>query len=199
MDRNYITEVKKYCEDDVDWSFLNWIKCWLYSFAEYIETEQEEHDSLAKLKKFLIDARDVGVVNKMLIDSTADFIDTSFKNDLPIFCLRHYLTTVGGWVDQNCFTESENSALKNDVCGPKAHNKLHTSANATIEHTNRRFENLERQSYRDMNKTVVENKITSSVRSDLSLHINDFISKQMESQWNAREGLEVKRGEFLLC
>ena len=55
------------------------------------------------------------------------------------------------------------------------------------------------EKFEAMNKTVVENKITSSLRSELSLHVNDFISNQMESQWNAREGLEVKLGKSLPC
>jgi hypothetical protein len=126
---------KKFIATNYDKDFQTWVGRWLYSFANYIETKREEEDSMTKLLLFISKARSEGKVNTGLVDALAMFIQDSFKCDLPCLCLRQFLDTPGGCYADNCFTERDNSALKCDVCGPKANNKLHIAVDATITHT----------------------------------------------------------------
>ena len=170
---------------------MHWIQCWLYSFADSIETKFEEEDSLNKLKRFASSALMEAKVSKELVQQTQNFIEETFVKDLPSFCLRQFIDTVAGCVNENCFTESENAAIKRDATGPKANNKLYIATNATLVHTNRRFEKLERDSHKQLTKTAVASKTTSLLRQKLSQSVNDHVAGMLEGQWNASFDLDV--------
>jgi len=44
-----------------------------------------------------------------------------------------------GYVDNNCFSESENSALSRDTNGPKSNHSLHVSGDTIVMHAKKRL------------------------------------------------------------
>ena len=111
MDRNYLKQIKSLLKTDADNIFHLWMKEWLYSFPNYIETKQEEEYSLLKIYKYIGQARQSGHVSRSVLDFTENYL-RDFKADLPSLCLRQYIQVHWGLVNENCFTESENAALK---------------------------------------------------------------------------------------
>jgi hypothetical protein len=198
-DRNYVTPTRKYCkETDADFDFLVWVKLWLYSFSNYIETKREEEDSMLKLWSFISQARADNVVCLDLINETERFIQESFKPDLPVLCLRHYLKVHWGHVDENCFAESENSALKRDIYGPKANNKLHVAGDATIMHTDKRFKRMEKDAYASLSRTALVSDSVSPELKELSVHVNRHMAAKLVQQWNICQSLECIEGKSYL-
>ncbi len=181
MDCNGIKPTEKFVVTDYDKDFQTWVGRWLYSFANYIETKREEEDSMTKLVLLISEARSEGKVNTGVVDALAMFIQDSFKCDLPCLCLRQFLDTLGGCYADNCFTESDNSALKLDVCGPKANNKLHIAVDATITHTDKRFRKLDM----DAHKLTGQSKM-----------LNPHIASDLERQWKTSVALDCIEGKL---
>jgi hypothetical protein len=82
--------------------FYLWVKQWFYSFADYVETKHEEKYSLAKLQRYINNARDAGKVSKQLIRFTEDYLK-DFIADLASLSLRQYIDVYCGSVNANCF------------------------------------------------------------------------------------------------
>ena len=99
----------------------------------------EEKDSMQKLKKVLDFEKNAGKISKGLIGWTWEFLTTKFEHRLPYLSLQNYLYTLQGSVADNCFTESENSAISRDPFGPKPLYRLHVSCDTLIQHINERF------------------------------------------------------------
>lgn len=194
VDRNYLTKVKKYVDSDSDVIFHQWVKEWLYSFPNYVETKQEEEYSLAKLKKYITDARTGRHVSKKLIQFTDDYLK-DFIPDLSSLCLRQYLDVYCGSVSENCFQESENAALKRNPSGPKANNKLNTSVDATTTHTQERYQKLQRTAFKDYSRSSVEGISVSSIMSKISKDINSYIAARLDAQWERRNNYLVIEGK----
>lgn len=116
---------------------------WFYHFTDSIETEAQENDSLAKLELYLDEVEKEGKVTPSLIHATRTFLKESFKPVLRLLCFRDYVHIYCGDVNENCFTESDNSSIKRDPMGPAANSKLYNSAQTIIQHTGRRFEKLD--------------------------------------------------------
>ena len=144
VDRNYQLKVKKFIESELDDAFVDEISDWLYSFTNYIEYGHEEKHNLQKLYFIIQFERTQKRVHMKLLDFTTEFLRTGFVDRLPMMCHRHFKFNYCGWVDENCFTESENSALARDPLGPKPRYRLHVSADAIIQHTDERFRRLQR-------------------------------------------------------
>ena len=73
-------------------------------------------------------------INPSLIIFTKKHITGSFSPKMKHLCFRHCMRMRMGHADNNCFNESENSALARDTAGPKSSNKLHVAADATTSH-----------------------------------------------------------------
>ena len=110
-------------QSDADYAFIEEMRDWYYSFTNYIESEDEENDSLQKLKDVIAFERTQSKVSKALLDWTLEFLTTKFVHRLPLLCKRNYLFSYNGHVADNCFTESENSRLVRD---PKWDQDHHT-------------------------------------------------------------------------
>jgi hypothetical protein len=194
VDRNYLKKVKPFVKVYSDAVYHLWVKEWLYSFADYIETKQEEEYSLRKLKRYINNARAAGKVSKQLIQFTDDYLN-DFIADLTSLCLRQYLDVYCGSVNENCFTESENACLKNNPCGPKANNKINTSVDATITHTQERYNKLVMAALKNCSHTSVESATISEIGSKLSKYMNDYIATRLERQWERRCNYKVIEGK----
>ena len=186
---------EKFVNTDYDEDFQTWVGRWLYSFCSYIETKQEEEDSMTKLLLFISEARLEGKVNSRLINALDTFIQESFKPDLPRLCLRQFIDTPGGCYGDNSFTESDNSALKRDVCGPKPNNKLHIALDATISHTNKRFKKLDMDAHKLTGKTSLCSGVVSAEYHELSKMLNPHTASELERQWKASETLDCIEGK----
>ena len=195
VDRNYSKQIKSLLRTDADNLFHLWIIEWLYSFANYIETKEEEEYSLFKMKKYIDRARQSVQVSCSVLEFTMNYL-REFKADLPSLCLRQYLQVHWGWVNENCFTESENAALKGDVRGPKANNKLNSSVDATLQHISHRYTKIMTKAYKEYTKTSVAGEKICSVEAELSQHVNTYHSSSMTKQWNKRENYAVMEGEM---
>ena len=168
----------------------------MYSFANSVESKKEEEYSYSKLQAYISSDKIRNTVNKRLLTATKTFVDETLKKNLHVLSLRQYIDTVSGWVKDNSFTESDNAALKGDKSGPKANNRLHIATDATVQHTNKRFNNLQTSAHQDaITVSVASDKVTP-LRQNLSFTINDFVAKDLESQWNARNLLEVYHREY---
>jgi hypothetical protein len=89
------------------------------------------------------------------------------------------LGTPGGCYADNCFTESDNSALKRDVCGPKANNKLDIALDATITHTDKRFKKLDM----DAHKLTGQTSFCSGVVSEEYHELSKMLNPHAASEW----------------
>ena len=67
---------------------------WLYSFANYIELEVEEADSLQKLRQFVQNERSNDKIHHGLIDFTLEYITCGFEDQLYRLSHRHVTCTV---------------------------------------------------------------------------------------------------------
>jgi hypothetical protein len=151
---------------------------------------------MTKLLLFISKARLEGKVNTGLVDALALFIQDCFKCDLPRLCLRHFLDTPGGCYADNCFTESDNSALKCDVCGPKANNKLHIAVDATITHTDKRFCKLDMDAHKLTGQTSLRRGKVSDEYHELSKMLNPHIASDLERQWKTSVALDCIKGKL---
>ena len=195
IDRNYLKKIKSLLKTDADNEFHLWIKEWLYSFPNYIETKQEEEYSLMKMNQYISLSRQSGKVSKDVLKFTEEYL-RDFKADLPTLCLRQYLQTHWGCVNENCFTESENAALKRDICGPRANNKLNRSIDATLQHVSTRYTKLATKAYKEYTKSSVQGEKISDVRAELSQDVNSHVASSMATQWKNRVNYSVLEGEM---
>ena len=110
----------------------------LYFFCEQVETAQEEQDCIAKLKAYVAEQSNSGKVKFNLIIFTKTCLSGSFFPSLHRLCFRNFIHLQMGFIDNNCFAESENSALSRDTNGPRSNHRLHVSCDMIIGHTNKR-------------------------------------------------------------
>ena len=68
---------------DLDVTFVSEISAWLYSFATYIETENEPKDSMTKLMVVIWAAANEGAVTSHVVEDTIKFVETKFQDELP--------------------------------------------------------------------------------------------------------------------
>jgi hypothetical protein len=94
-------------------------------------------------------------------------------------CLHQFIDTPGGCYGDNSFTESDNSALKRDVCGPKANNKLDIALDATITHTDKRFKKLDM----DAHKLTGQTSLCSGVVSEEYHELSKMLNPHAASEW----------------
>ena len=142
VNRNYQLKAKKYAHIDEDYAFIEEMRDWLYSFTSYIETESEEKDSLRKLKGVIQFELERKKLSKALLDFTLTYVTTRFEHRLDMLCHRRFMNTFEGRVADNCFTESDNSALARDPFGPKPNYKLHKAVGTIVQHTDEQFRGL---------------------------------------------------------
>ena len=102
-----------------------------------------------------------------------------------------------GWVNENCFTESENAALKGDVSGPKANNKLNSSVDATLQHLTNRYTKLTTKAFKEYTRTSVVGETVSVVHSDLSRDLNGYVASSLSKQWNRRTNYYALEGKCI--
>lgn len=148
VNRNFQLKAKMHIKTDEDATFIEEMKDWFYSFTSDIESEMEEKDSIDKLKMVLNFEKNRGNISKGLLGWTWEFLTTKFEHRLPYISLRNYLYRFVGFVADNCFTESENSAIARDPFGPKPLYRLHVSCDTLIQHINERFRVLISDAYR---------------------------------------------------
>lgn len=130
---------------------------WFYSFTNYIEYEHEELDSLQKLKDVITFERSQKRISNSLLDWTTEFLTEKFEHRLPLLCNRNYKYQLCGSIADNCFTESENSALARDPLGPKPTYRIHVSCDAILQHTDDKFTRLIADCQRCVRKFVLSN------------------------------------------
>ena len=122
---------------DNDRAFVRLVKDWLYSFANDIESEYEEVDSMLKLKAYVSSDAVKKDVSPHIISFTYTYIVRSFEPQLPHLCKRHFMSKWCHHVGDNNFTETTNSMLSSDVLGPKPRDGIDLASHKTIEHTQR--------------------------------------------------------------
>ena len=65
-------------QSDADYAFIEEMRDWFYSFTNYIESEDEENDSLQKLKDVIAFEQTQSKVSKALLNWTLEFLTTKF-------------------------------------------------------------------------------------------------------------------------
>ena len=73
-------------------------------------------------------------INSSLIIFTKKQITSSFFPKMKHLCFRYCMSMRIGHIDNNCFSELENSALARDTADPKPNNKLHVATDTTMNH-----------------------------------------------------------------
>lgn len=138
VNRNYTNKTKSLCKSAIDNLFQSCIISFLYYFCEQVESGAEEEDSMQKLLACINTMAKNDCINQQLILKTRIYLLGSFYPSLDRLCFRHYMHLGMGFIDNNCFTESENSALSRDTSGPKSNHKLHVAGDAIMMHTKKR-------------------------------------------------------------
>ena len=177
VNRGYQVNAAKYIMTDEDDLFHEYMVFWFYHFTNCIETQAQEEDSLAKLHLYIDQTDTEGVVSPGLLAFTRTFLRESFTEALPLLCFRHYKDIYCGDVNENCFTESDNSSLKRDHMGPSANANLCSSAASITKHTNRRMKSLKANSTKRFGQRLLPKKTDSrieSCRAELSKDIVDY-------------------------
>ena len=163
----------------------------MYSFCNYVETPEEENDSLRKLREVLRIDFESQVVTRALVEYTEEFVVTKFIPSLPKLCLRYSKNFFFGWLADNCFVESENSALVRDPMGPKPNYKLHVSTSSIIQHTNSRMHSLNHWAHQESSSTFLR-KLTESEVESMSGHMSTWVIEKsnhtLVSQWSSSNG-----------
>lgn len=158
INRNYENEAKSYSSPvnkETDTQFISTVKVWLMSFTNSIETEWEENDSLQKLIQFCSSFGSSMPVSPSVIEFTERFIRKSFIPKRGLISQHSYMHSFSGWVADNCFTESENSTLARDACGPAPNNGVDISIDRIISHTNRRYRSIMTSASNAMHGTMI--------------------------------------------
>lgn len=136
-------EIKKYIRknNSADSQFASTILNWLYHVMNDIETEPQMKDSLKKLDAF-VDSSYTKEINKDLIVNTRIFIRESFKPMLRLLCQCYFNDVFCGDVNENCWVESDNAALKKDPLRPHANSSLPVATKNVLQHGDRRMNSL---------------------------------------------------------
>ena len=113
-------------------------------------TEEKETDSMSKLKETLQSEYANKNLSNYIIEQTINYINTGFEDHLYRLCHCVYMWIWFGWVGDNCFTESSNSALACDPCGPKLNHKMHQATGCTIQDTNKKNNRLHARALDDI-------------------------------------------------
>ena len=92
-------------------------------------------------------------ISRSLLDFTEKYIRKSFNPKKGLLSQASYIDSYSGWVADNCFTESENSALERDRCGPTPNNGIDIAIDCIACHTSNRY------------KTIMTNAINSEHQS----------------------------------
>ena len=154
INRNYV--LKAWALQNVknphDSDFITDVEWWMYTFCDAIETEAEEKLSLQCLIHHIDWATGI---TPALRSFTREFVNGSFQDALPRMCHRHFMFTPQGDLGANSFSESENSALKRDPCGPRPQQSIANSQLAIVQHEVRRLEGLQRDAVQSMTKQMV--------------------------------------------
>lgn len=114
--------------NDAEIKFVNNIAHWMYHFTSSVETIAEENHSMSKLNGYISDcmtsSNPITKISKDLGRRTTVFVQSSFYPRLSKLTFRHFMKIPEGDRADNSWTESQNSALKRDVAGPKPHQKI---------------------------------------------------------------------------
>ena len=86
----------------------------MYLFITYIEDEEEETDSLVKLKETLQSEVAHKDISNHSIEQIINFIVQGFEGQLYRLSHNVYKWTWFGWLGDNCFMESSNLLLARD-------------------------------------------------------------------------------------
>lgn len=181
-------------KSDADRLFQTHIVNWMYHFTSQIETEAQEKDSMFKLEAFLDKIEEEGVVSAILVSFTRTFLRESFKPVLDLLCFRNYIDIYCGDVDENCFTESDNAALRSDVMGPSANAHLFTSAHSITQHTKRRMNKLASKATTSYEKQILP-KASDSVADRCKVKLSKDIVEYKRDI--VVEQFEQSQGEFM--
>ena len=138
VNRNYTLKTVGLINNEHDVQFHMIMLNFLYFFCEQIETAQEEQDSIKKLKACVEEQSNSGKVNMNLIIFTKTYVHGSFFPSLHRLCFRNFIHLQMGFIDNNCFVESENPALSRDANGPRSNHRLHVSCDAMLGHAKKR-------------------------------------------------------------
>ena len=138
VNRNCSKKTSKHCETDEDKLFQNNMINWSCSFCKVIESVACEENSKIKLIAYVDIASESNETNFMLLTSTKVHVKGSFFPKLKCSSFRNCVHLGMGYIDIDCFTESENSDLSRDAAGPKSNHKLYAAADATINHVKNR-------------------------------------------------------------
>jgi len=170
-------KVKKYGTTELDKTFVKVVSDWLYSFTNYIESREEEKDSMEKLKAFVRLQKDHPQVSANLVRATIDFIITKFESRLSRLCHRHFLHVVAGDSGDNCWSESSNSSLARDPLGPNPCHHLHVSMDAINEHNEETVGKLRRAAWDELHSTKMETQRESSQQAAARENSDDIIER----------------------
>lgn len=141
VNRNYTIKTSAMCLTEDDLAFQSNLINFFYFFCEQVENEFEEEDCIQKLNNYVCESEKNNKINSQLILFTRNCILGSFMPSMDRLCFRHFKYSSMGCIDNNCFVESENSALSRDNAGPKSNHRLHVATDAIIGHTRKRFVN----------------------------------------------------------
>ena len=107
-----------------------------YFFYEKVETPREE-DTKRNLREHIKEKSIDNIVNPQLILFTKTYVAGSFFL-VQIDFFRNFMNLRMGHIDNNCFVESENSAMSRDPNGPKSNHRFYESCDAIVGHIKKR-------------------------------------------------------------
>ena len=108
-----------------------------YSFYQVILSKKKEEYLIHKILQYInIKASDNSISTNLLILITNTFIDLFYQACIDsVFNNRKQVI---GFIYNNCFSESENSTMSQNICGLKYNHKLDFSSDAIINHSKNR-------------------------------------------------------------
>ena len=106
-------------DNSADLKIQQQIVNFLYFFVNEVEFQYEEIYCMWVMDQFIAETKSEQLVYQPLVHFTENYLITAFYPLLDTLSFRHYMYTPYGWVGDNCFSESSNSQLSRDPCGPK--------------------------------------------------------------------------------
>ena len=140
MNMNHTIKCNNMCLKDCDFQFQEHMIKFLCSFCRVIESQEEEEDSIKNLQAYVdIKSKENSASNNLIL-LTRNCMLGSFLPQLHRLCFRHCKNQKAGFIDNNFFSESENSALSRDSLGPRSNHKLHVSCDTIMQNSKKRHD-----------------------------------------------------------
>lgn len=155
---------------------------------------------MAKLIRFCEKSglgRDGSAISQSVLGFTEEFIRKSFNPKKGLISQASYMNSYSGWVADNCFTESENSVLQRDRCGPTPNNGVDVAIDRITSHTDNRYKSIMTNAIVSAQETIIyrhNETITEKLRRILSKElvmeaINHLVAEYVRSKGKSADCL----------